>query len=934
MLEFRLLGPVEVRRDGQFVEIGPPKRRTLLAMLLLANDALVTNDRLTDALWGEQPPRHAKTVIQGHVSQLRRLLHPVGPVTIATACDGYLLQTPADRIDGERFRAAVAEARTGDGAPAGIPELRKALALWRGPALAGLCGTPPVVAAAAELEEARLGAVEELGQALTAGRRAEEAVAVLRGPADRHPLRESLVALLLDALLSTNRQAEAIELYHRTARLLGDELGVDPGPAMVEAYDRILGPPRAARRREDTHRPGGPHGQPGGLHGQEAADRQEATRRQADAHRRADGHRQADAHRGAGQPGAHGLRRPLLLPRRPAGFTGRKRELAALDAAVRHAAHDSPICLVTGPAGIGKSALVAHWAQQASADFPDGVLFARLGGFVDTAPIADPAFVIRDFLGALGIQPDDIPQNTAAAEALYRSLLRNRRLLVILDDALSYDQVRPLLPGAQGCATVVTSRNRLESLVAGDCARPLLLDRLGPGEGEALFARILGPDRVGAEPDAAGRLVRLCDGLPLALRLAAARLAVRPERSLGDAVEELRDGQRRISFLAVDGIDFASVLRVSVDHLPPDAVAVLRLLAHHFGPDIDVAAVAALADDSTAGSRAVLERLVAANLVEERGHDRYALHGLIRLFARSLGPAPGGDRLLPLLDHYLYAALAAASAAVAGSQPCCRLPEDFRTPVSTPVFADREEAMAWYARERRNLVAATAAAAAGRHHHRAWRLALLLWPLVVQQPGADWEAPLGHALGSAVELAEADAESRVRSLLGWVLGQNGRYEEALPHLLRAPDLARRADDTEGEAIATANLAQAREALGDTNLAGLGYERAAQLARRAGSPQTEMLTTYYLARYHLLNERPAKALALAQCALDLAPEDQVVARRAMLLDICGRALATLDRNGEAWHHFDRAGRLAEQDGFNADAADYYARAAAVRTYGNG
>ncbi|WP_030273687.1 AfsR/SARP family transcriptional regulator [Streptomyces sp. NRRL B-24484] len=884
MLDFRLLGPVEAHGDGTAVDLGPPKRRTVLAVLLLADGALVTTDRLTEALWHERPPTHARTAVQGHISKLRRALHPTGRAAIVTAGDGYLLRTPADRVDVRRFRAGVLEARRihRGAAPAAVPVLRSALRLWRGPALAGLCPTPLIASLAAELEDARLIAVEELGQALTAGHLAEEAVGLLRGPAGRHPLRESLVAPLLDALLATDRQAAAIELYHETVRRLAEELGVGPGPAMTRAYARILAAPDHAHPTAAAPaRPGTPAG-------------------------------------GRGAP-------PLLLPRGPAGFTGRTSELAALDATLT-AAPDAPVCLVTGPAGVGKSALVAHWAQHAAPAFPDGVLYARLGGFAGTVPAADPAFVLRDFLVALGTRPDDVPQNPVAAESHYRTLLRHRRTLVILDDALDHDQVRRLLPGAAGCATVVTSRNRMESLVAGDCARPLLVDRLGPQDGAALLSAVLGAERVAAEPDAAAHLVRLCDGLPLALRLTGARLATRPQRPLREAADELHDEQQRLALLAAGDVDLASVLRAGVAHLPPAAADLLGLLAHHLGPDIDLGGAAALAAAPPADTRAVLDRLVAANLLEERPGGRYALHDLVRLYARTLRPAPGPERILPLLDHYLRSALAASAAAVPGSQPCCALPADVRPAVVVPDFTDRAGAMAWYARERVTLVAAVAAAAGAGHHDRAWRLAALLWPLVVQQPEAQWDGPLGRALASAAELADADAESRVRTLLGWVLTQQARHEEAARHLEPAPDLARRAGDLEGEAIAIVNLAQLHDRLGRPATAGRGYERAHLLARDAGSPQTQMLTTYYLARHHLDNARPARALALARDGLGLAPADQVPARRAMLTDLCGQALLALDRQVEASEHFTRAARLAEQDGFTADAAAYDARAA--------
>ncbi|GAA1082188.1 AfsR/SARP family transcriptional regulator [Kitasatospora arboriphila] len=907
MLDFRLLGPVEAHCDGTGVDLGPPKRRTVLAMLLLADGALVTTDRLGEALWHERPPTHARTAVQGHISQLRRQLHPTGRAAIVTAGDGYLLRTPADRVDARRFRTGVQEARRHHrGAPASaVPVLRGALRLWRGPALAGLRPTPLIASLAAELEESRLIAVEELGQALTAAGLAEEAVGLLRGPAGRHPLRESLVAPLLDALLATDRQAAAIALYHDTARRLADELGVDPGPAMTGAYARILAAPGATA--------GTGSGTSSGT-GPGSGEHTEAPAGPA---------RQTEAPAGPARPAD--APPPLLLPRSPAGFTGRPRELAALDA-VLAAPADAPVCLVTGPAGVGKSALVAHWAQHAAHAFPDGVLFARLGGFAGTVPAADPVFVLRDFLVALGIRPDDVPRNPVAAESLYRTLLRHRRVLVVLDDALNHGQVRPLLPGAAGCATVVTSRDRLEGLIAGDCARPLLIDRLGPEEGAALLAGVLGADRVAAEPDAVAHLVRLCDGLPLALRLTAARLALRPERPLRRAAEELHDERQRLALLAAGDLDLASVLRAGVAQLPAAAAELLGLLAHHLGPDIDLGAAAALPAAAPGETWAALERLVAANLLEERADGRYALHDLVRLYARTLRPAPDPRRILPLLDHYLCGALAASGAAVAGSQPCCALPADVHRPAVEADFADRAAAMAWYATERSTLVAAVGAAADAHHHDRAWRLAVLLWPLVVQQPEVQWDAPLGRALDSAVALGDADAESRVRTLLGWVLTEQGRHEEAARHLESAPDLARRAGDTEGEAIATANLAQLHDRLGDPARAGRGYERAQLLARDAGSPQTHMLTTYHLARHHLNDGRPAEALALARHGLDLAPAEQVPARRAMLTDLCGQALLRLGRPAEAAEHFSCAARLAEQDGFTADAAEYRARAA--------
>ncbi|WP_369373171.1 BTAD domain-containing putative transcriptional regulator [Streptomyces sp. cg36] len=891
MLSVRVLGEVGVRLDERDVPLGGPQQRAVLAMLALRAPEVVGVADLVAGVFGAQPPARAVGMVRTYVGQLRKLLDPgrashAKSEVIVAASGGYRMALSEEALDAAVFARLVESA----GEPAASPTdprvrdaLRRALELWHGEPLTGLPG-PYAQAQRRRLAEMRAEAAERAAACEVALGQHVRAVPGLTALVAEHPLREGLHELLMLALYRCGRQTDALAAYSSVRRALVDELGVEPGPRLRELHARILdGDPDLLAPAADS--PAAPPSPP---------------------------------------PAAPVRPRPLL-PRRPAGFTGRATELATLDAAVADTG-DPSVCAVTGPAGIGKTALVSYWVHRAAERFPDGVLFADLDGFSDAAAPAEPPSVIRDFLLALGTAPDGIPDGPRAAEGLYRSLLHGRRVLVVLDNARSSAQVRPLLPGTTGSATVVTSRNRLSGLVATDCARTLPLERLADQDGVGLLGAVLGRARVGAEPAAAQHLVDLCDGLPLALRLAGARLAGRPGRSLYDAAEELRDERRRLSLLTTDDVDFVSVLRLSLRPLTPHADGLFRQLARHIGPDIDDTAVAALADCDLETGRTSLEHLVAASLVDQRADGRYALHDLVRLFARSLSSSGSPDALPRLLDHYLCGALAAATAAEPGSQPCCELPDDIRRPLVPFAFADRAEAMRWYGEERRNIMAATAAAAVAGHSDRAWRLGVMLWPLVVQQPRAGWEPTLGHALDAACRVGDPDAESRVRTLLGWVLSDGGRHDEALAQLEHAPRLARLAHDLPGEALALVNLAQAHEQLGERERAVAGFTRAAALVRDAGHPQTEMLTLYHVARRHLLVRRPQEALDHARHALTLAPPDQVAARRAMLLDLCGQALRAMGRPVEARDHFERAHRLADREGYTDLAAEYLARAA--------
>ncbi|MFI6418935.1 BTAD domain-containing putative transcriptional regulator [Streptomyces sp. NPDC050842] len=886
-MEFRLLGSVALVTEDGDVALGPAKRSSLLAMLLLRPNGAVNVGQLIDALWEDEPPTHAKTVLQGHVSRLRALLAEHGAeeygVELATQGSAYVLRIPESLVDVHRFEELVALAGVQRHPGDAVRMLREALAYWQGPALTGTVHSRPLEAAAGGLEELRLASVEALAAAYGALGEHGRAAAVLRTEAVAHPLRESLAAALMLALGRAGRQSDAIDWYHRTRRLLAEELGVDPGEALAEAYATLL---RSAEPAARVPRPALP------------------------------------------VEASVAFAAPEQLPRAPRGFTGRGAELAALDRAVGGVV--APLCLVTGPAGVGKSAFAVHWAYERRAGFPDGRLFADLRGFSDT-PAPETAAVLREFLLALGVPALRIPEAADARGALFRSLTAGRRLLVVLDNARSSEQVRPLLPGGDLCATVVTSRDRLSGLIASDAARPVPLGHLPPADSAALLATVLGEARVAAEPAAAERLAGLCDGLPLALRVTAARLAERPQWTLDVMVGELADEQVRLTLLDVEDVGVSAALRLTVQQLPDSAARMFRALGLHTGSDLDRFAAGALAGTSPAHASGDLDRLAAAHLLAEAVPGRWTPHDLVRLYARSVAPEADPEGLPRLLDHYLYTGLAADAAAEPGSQPCYSLPADARRPAATREFEDRAAALDWYAAERPALEGAVAAAAALGLHDRAWRLALVQWPLMLMRIGDGWTPLLEAGLASAEHEGDLDAQSRTRALLGWVLHEEGRDAEALVHLEKAPILAARAGDAVSEAIAYVNYAAVLDATGEHERAGLLMVHAVSLADRTGHPSTQVLTLHHLATHCLKAGEYDEALAHTVRAGELVTPDAVVVL-AQLQIVRGEALAGIGRLEEAADQLKRAIAAADAAGFtegSARAAERLSRLSADR-----
>ncbi|RSS72763.1 tetratricopeptide repeat protein [Streptomyces sp. WAC06614] len=621
---------------------------------------------------------------------------------------------------------------------------------------------------------------------------------------------------------------------------------------------------------------------------------------------------------------------PAHLPRPPWGFVGREAELGALGRAVGPGAGSGGLCVVVGPAGVGKTSLALHWAHRTAAGFPDGQLYADLRGFDDSPPV-EPMQVLRGFLTALGTPDRAVPDDDSAAQALYRSLLAGRRLLVVLDNARDSAQVRPLLSGGDGCATVVTSRNRLDGLVARDGARIVPLGVLESEECLDLLRAALPDERVSDRPEAAHTLARLCGGLPLALRITAARLAAHPSWSLQCVADELADEQHRLARLSAEDTDFVAALTLSVRALDEDTRRLFPLLGVHPGTDFDAYTGAAASGIPVPEVRRALGRLAAAHLLQEHAPGRYRCHDLVRLYARQFAPAEvRRTQTARLLDGYVHTAYAASRLSDPAGRPCCDLPDRLVRPAELAPMADRADALRWYRTEAENLCAAIDLAERTGDTARAWRLTVLIWPLLTWQSHRDWIPTLEQGLRAAVGTGDPVAENRVRNLLGWAVIEAGRPREALAHLERCLALADAAGDACDRALNLLNLGLALAGSGDPDGAVARFTASAAAAEAIADHGTTALALHHLARLCLDVDRPEEALRHSERALELCPTSRLGLTGILLLDLRAVALHRTGRPAAGLPLLREALAGAQAEGYAAGEADCLEHLADIMT----
>lgn len=606
---------------------------------------------------------------------------------------------------------------------------------------------------------------------------------------------------------------------------------------------------------------------------------------------------------------------PSEVPPDVFAFTGRAEQLKRLDELLPAGGGALVVAVVAGSAGVGKTALAVHWAHRVRDRFPDGQLYVDLRGYARDEPMR-PVEVLAQFLRSLGAAPQDVPANEEAATARYRSLLADRRVLVVLDNAADASQVRPLLPASGACLVLVTSRNRLSGLVARDGARRLDLDVLGAGEAQQMLARILGAERVTAEPAATAELAQACAHLPLALRLAAADLLDHPGHRIAQYVDTLRRGS--IASLDVEGDDQAgirSAFDLSYRSLAPDGRRLFRLAGLAPGPDLAAGAAGALVDAGPDQAGRLLDRLAATHLLAQHLPDRYTSHDLLRQYAadRALSEDAEADRaaaLDRLFGWYLSGADAAATLIY---------PHRMRLPVPAtggphPSFADQAAALSWLDAERANLVAVVGYAAAHGPRPVAWLLADTLrsyfW---LRMRTVD----LVHTTAAALRAAQADGDLRAQAMtllsISNIDHRQRRYPQAVEHIAEALGLAERVGWTEGRAAALGILATVHRDAGQMAEAAGAYRRALALYRTEGSRPGEALALSHLGRTYWYLGQLDEALASATEALALYRTIGSRQGEALALDTLGEICRAGGRLDQAVAHFQAALALQQELG---------------------
>jgi DNA-binding SARP family transcriptional activator len=757
----RVLGPVEAAGPGGPAVLHGSRQRAVLGMLALHAGSVVPIGRLVDLLWGTRPPRTAVKTLHSHVARIRQALEECAfPPVLITRGHGYVLDVAPEMVDAHRFEHAVRAARKDIAAGAvrrAATALRKAMTLWRADAFAdaGLSawGQPEID----RLHELRLSAVEDLWDCLLRTGEHGDAVRELPLLLAAHPTRERLAGLHMLALYRSGRHTDALEAFQELRRRLADEFGVDPGPDLLALHTSIL--------RRDP-----------GLDPRPSIDV------------------------------------PAQLPARVGHFTGREDESAALDAVLDAPEGEWPVVVISGAAGMGKTALAVQWAHEVTDRFPDGQLFVDLRGH-DPRLALSAAEALAHLLRGLGVPDERLPGETSERATLYRSLLHDRRCVIVADNAPDVEEILPLVPGTGPALLLVTSRHSAAALGSRHAVRPIALDALGHAASLTLLTRVLGAERVTRQAGPAARLVRLCGGMPLALRIAAARLTGRPDRPIAELAAELVVTSR-LDTLAVEG-DSRTVRAVLASAYLPlrgTEAMMFRRLALSPGSTVSTSLGTALCGVPTGDGSRAAEGLASAHLVTAAGPDRFRFHDLTREFARQVALADepttalaeAGDRLV---DWYL--------AVAAGANDAIDANRDLVTPTlchpapELPFAAERHAALAFLGAERENLLPVVRYALENGRPTAAWQLTYLLTGFY--DATGHWHERVELCRQGAAAAAELDdplAEAEMLRALGVAYFMVRRMRDALRTNEAALRVAKAAGDVNGEGHIYNNMANA------------------------------------------------------------------------------------------------------------------------------
>ena len=834
-MEFRILGPLEVAVGSQRLELGGARQQVVLATLLLSAGRVVTLGRLQEAVYGQDLPPTSRSQAQISVSSLRRLFASHGhAAVISTRAQGYVLQVGGRRLDSQRFGdlvAAAGAARDAGHLDRAVASYRDALRLWRGPALDGI-DSLLVRVAASRLDEQRHAADEDrIDLELQLGRH-HELVGELTELAGEFPLREQLRGQLMLALYRCGRAAEALQVYRQARRTMIDELGIEPGDRLQDlehailTCDPALDPPAGPIRIQSAKQ-----------------------------------------------------HVPSLLPAGIADFTGRAEQVGQIWRHLVSAAGAGerlavPVVVITGQGGVGKTSTAVHAAHGAAHHFPDGQLFADLHGG-SSHPVG-PIRVLERFLRALGVPGSQMPEGLDERAEVYRSLLAHRKVLVVLDDAVGESQVSPLLPGSGTAAVIITSRRRLAGLAG---AAHVEVDVFDADKSLDLLGRIAGSVRVRTQSEAAAQVAAQCDHLPLALRIAGARLSARPRWSVAQLVERLADETSRLDELRHGEMGIRPSISLSYEGASEQARRLFRRLALLDLPVFSGWMSAALLDLPLARAEDLLDDLVTAQLVQAAGtgsgvHSHYRFHDLIRVFARERLAAeePAAEREAALertLGALLYLAEQAHRYYYGGDYIV--LHSDARRWPLPARLAEQlvSDPLSWYDRERAVLVAGVRQAAQAGFTDLCWSLALTAVALFESRACLDdWQETHDIALEATRKARHLRGQAAMLYSTGELNQAQQRFDQARQLFTAAAQLFTDAGDDQGMAHVTRLIASADRLSGRLDDAARGYEQALAMFRRTGDKIAIAYVLYGLAQVKLELDEVDSARELLSEALRL------------------------------------------------------------------
>ncbi|MFE9579961.1 BTAD domain-containing putative transcriptional regulator [Nocardia sp. NPDC006044] len=856
-LSFTMLGRVTVRHGELTMPLARPRTQAVLAALLFAAGGPLSAAQLVDAVWGDELPGDAVASLRSHVRLLRRLIEPDrAPRTpssiLVSVGDGYELRVAPTAVD---VRQAEELARSADNARAAgnfiqaRELLGRALGLWHGEALAGVPG-PAAAGQRQRLSELRTSLLEaRLDVDLRLGRH-DQVIGELAALSAEFPLRERLRGLWMAALYHCGRRSEALAVYAGTRRLLIDELGIEPGPELAELHQRILDDDPGLSRAESR----------------------------------------SPANETPLEVGTSV--RPAQLPRNVADFTGREAVVRELCETLVPTGSSAPIAIVIGMGGVGKTTLATHVAHAVQDRFPDGQLYADLHG-MDERP-ADPVAVLGTFLRTLGVLDGDLPSAGPERAGLLRSLLADRRILLVLDNAGGLDQVIPLLPGGGGCAVLITSRAVLP-LADATIRR---LDVLSDGEARNLLGRIIGEQRIATEPEAAQAVVTACGRLPLAIRVIGARLAARPQWSIATVAGRLADEQRRLPELRCGDLAVDASFAFGYRQLDSATARAFVRLAVPALPDLSLAAAAAILGVTPAAAMDVCESLVDLGLLQSITADRYSYHDLLRLFARTMESRTDPEEVLArLLDYYL----ATAKTIVRQRYPGHSLDYVPATEHGGEPIRTAARAQAWLDAERAGLIALHRQIAAGHPDlvPASVDVAMLISETIdTSAQSGELAQALRQLLAVAEQRGVPDTEIRARLALGLVLALDlGRGAEAAIMLERAWDLLHPNGNRLLLGFAEHLLGAAAWGTGRDEDAIMHMAAAVELFRELGDPSWEGWACATLADRYGDAAQWDRVVETAERALRLAAELGGAAFDSLALGQLGRVALIRDRDPE-------------------------------------